>query len=292
MVRKIIKGIAVAFGSLLVILLLAYFIIYIRVSYRINKKYDVTAEQITIHYDSGSVASGERLVAVRACKECHGADLSGNILVDDFLIGRFVVKNLTRGKGGLPEDFSVDDWVLAIKHGLKRDGTPLMLMPSHELSQMSEEDIASVIAYCSQIPKVDRELPSFKMGPLAYILTEFDKIPLLPAENTDHSKPFVSSIKPEPTKEYGKYLAVMCINCHEKNYKGGKSPVPGGKDRPDITSTGNPGKWSQAQFMRALRTGETPEGKKMNPADMPWTITKNYSDMELTALHLFLTSLQ
>jgi mono/diheme cytochrome c family protein len=291
MLKKIVKGFALAFGALVFLLFLGLGVIYLRINGRMNKKYDVAAEPITIRYDSASLASGERLVGIRACRECHGSDLGGNVLVDDFPVGTFTVKNLTRGKGGLPEDFDTEDWVLAIKHGLRKDGTPLRLMPSHELCEMSESDVADIIAYCMQVPKVDRELPAFRIGPLAYVLTEFDQIPLLPAENTDHNKPFAGKIKPEITTEYGEYLSIMCINCHGKNYKGGKSPIPGGKDRPDITSGGNPGKWSHEQFMHALQTGETPEGKKMNPGDMPWTITKNYNETELKALHLYLKSL-
>ncbi len=291
MVKKIVKGIALAFAALIVLLFLGLAVVYIIINTRMNKTYDVQAEPISIRFDSAAVASGERLVGIRACRECHGADLGGSVLVDDFPIGTFTVKNLTRGKGGLPEDFGVDDWVLAMKHGLRGDGTPLRLMPSHELSEMSEEDMADIIAYCSQLPKVDRELPPFRIGPLAYVLSAFDQIPLLPAENTDHYKPFADKVKPAATKEYGKYLAVMCINCHGSNYKGGESPVPGGKFRPDITAAGNPGKWTHEQFMHALRTGETPEGKRMNPGDMPWTITKNYNDTELKALHLYLKSL-
>lgn len=292
MIRKIFKGILLTIGILITLLSLAYFIIYIQVNSRMTKRYSVTAERVHVEYDSASLASGKRLTAIRACQECHGADLGGNILIDDFMVGRFVVKNLTRGKGGLPDEFDTDDWVLALKHGVRRDGTPLKLMPSHELSLMSEDDMADIIAYCNQLPKVDRELPSFKIGPLGYILTGLNQIPMLPAENTDHNKPFSSKVKPEATIAFGKYLAAMCMNCHGENYKGSKSPVPGGKDRPDITSTGNPGRWSSDQFMHALRTGETPEGKKMKPEDMPWTITQHYSDVELEALHLYLRSLK
>ena len=289
---KVVKRIAVGLLLLFMVLWLTFLVIFMRVTKRINKEYAVTAAPISISYDSASLAAGERLVAIRACKECHGQDLGGNVLIDDFLIGRFVVKNLTRGKGGLPSTFTTEDWVLAMKHGVGRNGKPLKLMPSHELSEMSEKDMADIIAYCSQLPNVDRELPPFKIGPLAYVLTELDKIPLLPAEKTDHDKPFAEAVLPEATAAYGKYLAAMCINCHGPNYKGGKSPVPGGKDPADISATGNVAKWTPAQFSHALRTGETPEGKKMKPEEMPWTITSHYNDTELEALRLFLLSVE
>jgi mono/diheme cytochrome c family protein len=291
MIKRILKGVVVTFGVIIAVLLVTYIFMYIQVERRMNKVYDVAAEPITVRHDSAAIAHGERLVAVRACRECHGEDLGGRTLIDDFPVGRFVVKNLTRGKGGLRKDFEEQDWVLAMKHGLRRDGTPLRLMPSHELSHMSAEDMSDIIAYCSQLPNVDRQLPEFKIGPLGYILSALDQIPLLPAENTDHNLPFVNRVQAEVSATYGQYMAVMCVNCHGDKYKGGESPVPGGKYRPDITASGNPGKWTEQQFIHALRTGETPEGKKMNAEDMPWTITKNYNDTELKALRLFLKSL-
>lgn len=292
MTLRVFKWVGITVCVLLCLLITAYVIIYFRVNARITKKYDVTLEKINVMYDSAAIARGSRIVGIRACKECHGEDLSGRVMADDNVIGRFVTANLTRGKGGLRPDFTEEDWVLAMKHGLRRDGSPLLLMPSHELSHMSEEDMSSIIAYCSTLPAVDNELPPSKLGPLAYVLTEFNQIPLLPAEMTDHSKPLVDAIKPEASVAYGKYLAVTCVNCHGENYKGGKSPVPGGKDRPDITSAGNPGKWTLHEFMHVLRTGETPDGRNLNQEEMPWAITKSYNDTELEALHLYLKSLK
>lgn len=279
-------------GSLVALILLAYVVIYLNIRWRIGKTYSIPDETMQVNYDSASLKNGEHLVATRACKECHGQDLGGNILIDDFAIGRFVSKNLTKGQGGLPDDYSVHDWVRAMKHGLNKKNQPLFLMPSHELSQLSEEDLSDIIAYCSRLPNVDREMPPFRIGPLAYVLTAFDLIPLLPAEMTDHSRPLVKAVAAEVSVEYGRYLSAVCINCHGQNFKGGASPVPGGTPVADISSTGNPGKWTHEQFITTLKTGNTPEGKVLKPEEMPWTITRAYTDEELTALHLYLQSVR
>ena len=73
--------------------------------HRANKKYDTNAEAIDVRYDSASLALGKRLVNTRACTECHGKDLGGTTLIEDGLIGTFVTKNITKGKGGLPARF-------------------------------------------------------------------------------------------------------------------------------------------------------------------------------------------
>jgi mono/diheme cytochrome c family protein len=208
------------------------------------------------------------------------------------MIGTFATKNLTKGKGGLPADFSVSDWILAMKHGVRRDGTPLYLMPSHELSHLTEKDMAAIIAYCTQLPAVDREPKKFRVGPLGIVLSEFGLIPLLPAEFTDHEIQFPKEVKAEVSAVYGKYLSTICINCHGQNMKGGESPVPGGKYVADISSTGNPGNWTHEEFITTLHTGVTPEGKNLKPEEMPWTITKNFTEDELTALHMYLKTIE
>lgn len=292
MVKKIFKVIGITLGVLIGILLLAYGYIYFDIQSRVDKTYDINAEAINVKYDSATLALGQRLVNTRACTECHGKDLGGSVLHEDALLGTFASKNITKGKGGLPADFSVTDWVRAMKHGVNRYGKPLFLMPSHELSQLTETDMASIIAYCSQVPPVDREPREFKLGPLGYVLSEFGLIPLLPAEFTDHQIAFAKEITREISAAYGQYLSTICINCHGANLKGGESPVPGGKYVADITSTGNPGKWSHDEFIKALQTGVTPEGKELNPQEMPWTITKSFTNDELTALHMYLLTLK
>jgi len=292
MIKKIFKIISISVGALVGILLIAFAFIYFDIRSRVNKKYDINVEDINISYDSASLSLGKRLVNTRACTECHGKDLGGATLIEDALIGTFASRNITKGKGGLPADFSASDWVLAMKHGLNREGKPLYLMPSHELSHLTETDMAAIIAYCSQVPAVDREPKEFKIGPLGYVLSGLGLIPLLPAELTDHQIHFAKEIKREISAAYGKYLSTICINCHGANLKGGDSPVPGGKYVADITSTGNPGKWSHEQFITTLHTGVTPEGKELKPDEMPWTITKSFTRDELTALHLYLKSIK
>lgn len=292
MIKKLLKIIGIALGGIVSIIVLFCIYTYVDINRRAQKTYSVSVKSIDINYDSATLARGQRLVHTRACTECHGKNLGGATLNDDPVIGKLVSRNITKGKGGLPSDFGVSDWIRAMKHGLNREGKPLYLMPSHELSLLTESDMAAIIAYCSQLPPVDHDPGKFSLGPLGYILSEFGLIPLLPAEFTDHKRQLKTDIKREVSVGYGEYLSTICINCHGANLKGGESPVPGGKYVADITATGNPGKWSHKEFITALHTGVTPEGKTLNPSEMPWTITKSYTEEELTALHMYLQSLK
>lgn len=291
MFKKILKVIGVILGVLVVIIAGYYTKAYISTENRMHKKYEIALEALPLSRDSALLARGEHLVRTKACTECHGADLGGKIFVDDAALGFLVASNLTKGNGGRPADYGADDWTLALKHGLRRDRTPLIFMPAHEFAVMSEQDLSAIASYCAQLPNIDRAFEPNNLGPLARVLADLDKLPLLPAEMIDHSKKLVKEVKAEITADYGKYLSTSCQGCHRENMKGGDPVAPGYPEVADITSTGHPGKWTEEQFINTLRTGTTPEGKTLKPDEMPWTMTKEFSDLELKALHLYLKSI-
>lgn len=264
---------------------------YFAVHNRMDRKFMVTPQSVTLPTDSAALALGSRLIKAKGCTDCHADDLGGKVFLDDDMLGHVIARNLTKGEGGLPKDYNVEDWVLALKHGIRKDGKPLLIMPSHEFTLLSEQDMAAIIAYSMSLPDVDREFPASSVGPLGIILTDIGKLPLLPAEQIDHDRMLIKEVKAEVSIAYGKYISTSCQGCHRENMKGGEPIAPGFPEVIDISSTGNPGKWTDEQFIHTLRTGVTPEGKILDPKDMPWTMAKEFTDVELKALHLYLNSL-
>jgi len=288
--KRIIKVTGIIVGVIITIAALYYTKVYFSIESRLNAHYDVQVQPIKIKRDSATLALGARLAVVKGCTDCHGKDLGGKIFVNDGALGLLSASNLTRGKGGRPENYNEEDWLLALKHGIRRDRKPLVFMPSHEFTLLSETDMGAVIAYASSVPAVDRELPEKNLGPVAKVLTDIGKLPLIPAEMIDHSRKLVKHVTAEISADYGKYLSTSCQGCHRETMKGGDAIAPGFPPVADISSTGNPGKWTDEQFIQTLRTGVTPEGKILKPADMPWTMAKEFTDVELKALHLYLQS--
>lgn len=291
MIRKILKGIAIFIGVVVVLAVGFYTKVYFSTQSRMNHTFKITPQKISVSTDSAVLALGKHFVETKGCTDCHGPDLGGKVFVDDPALGFLIARNLTKGKGGLPKEHNVDDWVLALKHGIRRNGKPLLFMPSHEYTHLSEADMSAIISYCSTLAPIDRELPESSVGFLGRILTDLGKLPLLPAEMIEHERTLVKEVRAEVSPEYGKYLSISCIGCHRENLKGGEPVAPGYPVVADISSTGNPGKWTEEQFMSTLRTGETPEGKKLKPSEMPWTMTKGYTDTELKALFVYLRSI-
>lgn len=291
MLKKILKVTGLVLGVLVVIIAGYYTKAHISTNQRMAKRYAITPQILPILNDSAVLTRGEHLIRIKACNECHGKDLGGKVFVDDPALGLLIAPNLTKGKGGRPADYNAEDWSLALAHGLRRDRTPLLFMPSHEFTLMSEEDMTAIISYCANLEPIDRQFPKSDIGPLARVLADLDKLPLLPAEMIDHDRKMVKEVKAEISAEYGKYLSTSCTGCHRENLKGGEPVAPGYPVVADISGSGHPGQWTDEQFIQTLRTGVTPEGKTLKPEEMPWTMTKEFSDLELKALHLYLKSI-
>ncbi len=143
-----------------------------------------------------------------------------------------------------------------------------------------------MIAYLKNVPAIDNQLPATRAGLLSRIFILIDPS-LLPAQVIDHDAERSPAPVPGVTAEYGRYLAFSCTICHGENFAGGLSVGAG----LNLTPGGDLGNWTQGDFVRALRTGDTPEGRRLNPESMPWRRLKLLSDEELQAIWLHLQSL-
>ncbi len=230
---------------------------------------------------------------VALCSFCHGPDLAGAVTVDNPWIGRLYAPNLTSGPGGLGTRYSNGDFERALRHGLRRDGRSLLVMPSDTLS---DADLADVIAYLRSAPPRASAHPSRRVGILTRLVLAAGLAPeLLPAERIEHTASDRPAPEPRPDAAYGAYLASVgsCRVCHRADLRGGLHPLslPEEPPPPDITPSGALGAWSKADFARAMRTGVTPDGRALDPRYMPWPHFAQLSDDELRALWTYLQSL-
>ena len=290
--RKLFKIIGLVAGGFVGLLAVSAGGIYVASEARINKTYVVQPQTIDVPTDAAAIAEGQRQFTVRGCVDCHGADLGGKTFADDPMVGYLAASNLTRGKGGVADDYTDVDWVRAIWHGVGPDGKPLLVMPSNEFRGMTATDLGNLIAYIKSVPAVDRERQPARIGLLFRGLFVGGQIPLVAAERIDHTAPVVS-VKPAISVEYGKALAMSCTGCHQANFAGG--PLPG---RPadsvpaaNLTPAGRLSAWTEADFIRTIRTGVRPDGRPIDNADMPWQAFAQFKDDELKAIWLYLQSL-
>ncbi len=288
---KIGKWIGLSLVGIVGLALVAYAFIRNNINQRAQKQYHFAAEDLFIPDDSVTLERGGHLAAIKGCFECHGTDLGGKVMADDPVLGRLVAPNLTRGEGGLPANYGTADWLAALRHGVDPNGRPLLFMPSHETTLLAQPDLQALIAYCRQVPAVNQLLPTTELGAIVNVLGYFDKMPLLPVEKIDHQQPMVARVDTSEGVAQGKYLSISCTGCHQPTLKGGDPVAPGQPPVPDLTSTGNVGRWTQAQFITTLRTGKTPSGHQIDNDNMPWKMTAQYSEAELASLYQYFRSL-
>lgn len=290
MLTRIVKWTGFALGSLVLLLLIFCSFVYIKTEASINKVYDVKLQSLGIPDDSASYLAGRHVAEIRGCIGCHGANLAtGEVFADaSSPIGFIQASNITSGKGGV--QYTDQDWIRALRHGLGKDNKPLWFMPSHEICGLSNQDMAALISYVKKQPPVDKTTPQKSIKPLGRILTFMGEFPLLSAEKIDHSATYVDEVKPAVDTDYGKYLAVTCTGCHTDSFKGGPSHEPGQPPIPDISSTGNLGHWTQEGFVTLFHTGKTPDGRVLSKYMPVKAFT--YSDDELRAIYLYLHELK
>ena len=259
---------------------------------RLTRHYEVSVETIAIPTDAASIERGGHIAKIRGCRECHGDDLGGATVVEDPKAGMIYGVNLTRGRGGLADNYSDADFLRAIRHGVGRDGHPLLLMPSAEFHALTDEDVGAVIAYVKNVPPVDRQVPPSHFGPIMRTVLVLDKdAQLLSAEHIDHAAR-QSAAAPTSELDRGRYLAVSCTFCHGDGFSGGVIPgvPPDFPPAKNLTTGGEMKDWSEEQFAKVLRTGLRPDGRKLDSKYMPWTAFKAMSDAEIRALWDYLRS--
>jgi len=208
-------------------------------------------------------------------------------------LGTIDSANLTSGEGGLADDFSTEDFVRAIRHGIDQEGKPNFMIAVGSTSYLSDEDLASIIAYVRTVPPVDHVVAGKKFTPLAKILLAAGILPNAPVEEVTHEVHVGAPARGAST-EYGEYMVNIndCRICHGPNLNGGPFPDPTiTRISPNLTPGGELAFWMEADFINTIRTGVTPGGHALDPKLMPWNEFRNLHDYELQAIWLYLQSL-
>jgi mono/diheme cytochrome c family protein len=272
-------------AGFVLLIVLAVAAVYALSSRDINRSYAFPDSPVRAATDSASLERGRHLVdAITKCGECHGSDLGGKMVMDAPPMGRLAGTNLTGGRGGL-QNYSDADFERALRHGVNREGRPLVFMPSEAFTRLSDADLGAIIGYLRTVPPVDREMPPARVGPVARALYLGGNFPLLPVTIIDHTAN--RTVPPAgETVAYGEYLATIggCRACHGLALAGDANP-----DATNITPA-RLGSWTEEDFFRAMRQGRRPDGSVIDPAKMPWVASGRMTDGEMRAVWLYVQS--
>jgi mono/diheme cytochrome c family protein len=260
---------------------------------KLDRVINVSVAAVPYATGAEAVERGKYLYLARGCVECHGADGTGRIFIDDPNGLRVRGANITTGQSGAVHTYTEADWVRAIRHGVKPDGRPVFIMPSEDYNRFTDGDLADLVAYVRSLPPASAPAGALIELPLIVKLLHGAGVVKDAAEKIDHSLPPSQPVAVGATLEHGLYVAQTCIGCHGAKHEGG--PIPGAP--PDWPSAANlaagkagvMGRYqSLEQFKTMLRSGTRPDGSQVNTV-MP--LQKNMNDTDLEALYIYFRSL-
>src|SRR5690606_11676554 len=127
--NKALKWTGIVLGSLLDLVLVAGGVLYVLGGSKLSRTYEVRTADLVIPTDSAALARGAHLARTNGCTDCHAPNFAGQVMADEPPF-RVVASNLTRGAGGVGGRYTATDFDRAIRHGLRPDGRPLLIMPS------------------------------------------------------------------------------------------------------------------------------------------------------------------
>lgn len=190
--------------------------------------------------------------------------------------------------------WSDDELARAIREGISKDGRALFpMMPYSEYRRMSDEDLASVIAYLRSVEPAHNQLPKTSLPfPLSRLVNMYPEPIAGPVAPPDASTP----------AKRGEYLVKMadCAGCHTPRgkmggaiegleYGGGSTfgPVAATNITPD--ASGIP-YYDETLFVDAMRTGHV-KARRLSTV-MPWWLYRNMTDEDLKAMFAYLRTLK
>lgn len=289
---KVLKGFGLTLVVLVGLIVLAVAVLYATTRARLNKLYDISSEPVSLSSSAASIERGKHLTTFR-CVECHGINFAGSVMLDDPLLGTVTATNIASGIGKYGQALTDEQFVRVMRHGVDEKGKALLVMPAHAYQYLNDQDLNDIIAYVRSLPAVDDSMPAPQVTLMGTVLLGAGALgDIIPAELIDHSVPQVANVSAGTTADYGNYLVktIGCWDCHGQNLTGGQVPGPVKVLAPDLSPSGDLGGWTGDDFVKALRTGVTPDNRHLSPS-MPWIHYSQMSDEELTAIFMYLQSL-
>ncbi len=251
----------------------------------VNATYHRPVPDLHIVRDLARVARGRHVAEIR-CLGCHSHPDEASLPLAGGTVETFEnplrldratlpYPNLT--PGGVLRDWSDGEIARAIREGIDRGGRALMIMPAEQFRNLSDADVAALIAFLRSQPTVPGgtarrhddwyTLLLFATGQLATRLPPpvFQPVP---------------EVEPGLTADYGRYLgaSLRCGECHGPALHG--TPVA-----PDLHyyAQQNP----ESLFVRAVQRGIRSDGTPVKPF-MPWKYFGRLTRVELGALYRWL----
>jgi cytochrome c553 len=215
--------------------------IYLFSSLALMHRWPPSRQRLTVAPSPALVAEGQQIAVVYGCNGCHGGDLTGAFFFNEPDIAQVWGPNLTR----VTAAYSDHQLEQAIRHGVRANGRPLIIMPSQAFSQFSDHEVAAVISYLRSVRPTGPVRPGPRygfMGRLGLLLGQFQTAPQLVDEALRRPLPDFG-----PAYDRGRDLVRACTECHGPDLRGTQFV-----GAPDLAIAAQ---YSPEDFRRLLHTG-------------------------------------
>lgn len=259
---------------------------------RMARRIEVPAVPVAFYDDRPALERGAYLFRSRGCADCHGGDGAGRVVIDD-ANGLFVrAPNITRGARTVA-GYAPADWDRAIRHGVKPDGRPLLIMPSEDYNRLTDADLGALVAHVRHLPSAPGGAAELRL-PLPVKALYGLGVVRDAAEKIDHALAPAQPVDEGVTVAHGRYVANSCVGCHGPRLLGGK--IAGAPPDWPAAARLAPGEGSVMPlygnadaFAAMLKTGKRPDGTPVSTV-MPFASLREMSDTDVRALYLYLTA--
>ena len=291
--KKVVKWIGIAAAAVVVIgagLVAAVTIVADRKHNRVVQVPGIKPVPFTT--ESAAIERGKYLFASRGCGDCHGPNGAGRVFIDDEK-GGMRVRSPNISPGSAVAKYGELDWVRAIRHGVKPDGRPLLIMPIEDYNRMTDADLGALVAYARSLPPAQGGGAEFQLPLPVRAVYAFGVLKDGP-EKVDHSLPPAQPVAEGITRDHGAYVANLCKGCHNDRLSGGKIPgaPPTWPAAANLTAgegSAMRGYDSVDKFKAMLRSGKAPDGRQITV--MPFATLREINDVDAAAMYEYLRSL-
>jgi len=232
--------------------------------------------QVSIPNDAASIAEGGRLAKVFGCRGCHGANSEGSVWPDP---PWFVASVAPPGIARKIASYSDAEVLRLIRHGIKKDGTSLFIMPTVSHRFIADEDAVKVIAWLRTLKPTDKDITQ----PMRYGLVGRFGILTGQFQPSVQIGKVAEQRRPANIGRY--YYDAICSECH--NIDRTKIAPDGGQTTPALGAMA--AAYDPAAFRKLMRTGVGMSGRDLGLMKMVATESSYaFTDDEITALQEYL----
>lgn len=216
--KKVLKWLGFVVAGLAGLVLIGFAWIYFASERVLHHEYAAADNAaLVLPTDASEIAAGQRVAQLGGCLHCHGEKLAGGLVEDIPNLVRMVAPNVSVI---LPK-YTDAQIATVLRKGVKPDGTSVLFMPSEMFRNLSDADLARLIAYLRSVPVtpdgVQEKTEVRILGRL--ILAKGDYKPA--ATNIEALPAAAAGFDANDPVSHGRYLAMnACSECHGQDLKG------------------------------------------------------------------------